>query len=65
MNAIEKVMVSRSTHFKLFLAVVALVLVLWVIGTSVQALWITALLIIACWIALQLGLRYINRRRAG
>ena len=58
MNPIEKVMVSRSSSFKLALAVAALVLVLWVTGSSIQALWITPVIIFVAWIAIQLGLRY-------
>jgi uncharacterized membrane protein len=61
MNAIEKVMVNRSSQFKLALAVAALVLVLWVTGSSIQSLWITPVIIVVAWIAIQFGVRY--RRR--
>jgi hypothetical protein len=64
MNPIEKVMVNRSTHYKLALAVVALVLVLWATGSSLPSLWITPVIIFALWIAIQLGLGY-RRRRHG
>ena len=58
MNPIEQVMVSRSSHLKLALAVAALVLVLWVTGSSIQSLWITPVIIFVAWIAVRLGLRY-------
>ncbi len=58
MNAVEKVMVHRSSNFKMALAVAALVLVLWVTGSPLPALWITPVIIFALWIAIQLGLRY-------
>ncbi len=64
MNPIEKVMVNRSSHFKLAVAVTALVLVLWVTGSSIQSLWITPLIIFALWIAIQLGLGYRHRHHA-
>jgi O-antigen ligase len=58
MNAIEQVMVKRSSHVKLALAVIALVLVLWATGSSAESLWVTPVIIVAGWIALLLGLRY-------
>lgn len=61
MNAIEKVMIHRSLHFKLGLAVVALVLVLWATGSPLASLWIAPLVIFALWIAIQLALRYRHR----
>ena len=61
MNPITQVMVKRSSHFKLALAVVVLVLVLWASGSAIQSLWITPVVIIVLWIVIQLGLRY--RRR--
>jgi hypothetical protein len=63
-NPIEKVMVNRSSHFKLALAVAALVLVLWVTGSPIQSLWITPVIIVVVWIAIQLGLRYRHRHHA-
>jgi hypothetical protein len=54
-------MVKRSTHVKLALAVVALVLLLLVSGSSIQSLWITPVIIIVAWIAIQLGLAYRHR----
>jgi hypothetical protein len=63
-NPIEQVMVSRSSHLKLALAVAALVLVLWVTGSSIQSLWITPVIIVVAWIAIQLGLRYRHRHHA-
>jgi O-antigen ligase len=64
MNPIESVMVNRSSHFKLALAVAALVLVLWVTGSSIQSLWITPVIIAVVWTAIQLGLRYRHRHHA-
>ena len=61
MNPVEKVMVSRSSNFKLALAVAALVLVLWATGSAVPSLWITPVIIFAVWIAIQLGLRFRHR----
>ncbi len=61
MNPVEKVMVKRSTHFKLALAVGALVLVLWATGSSLPSLWITPVLIFVLWIAIQFGLGYRHR----
>jgi hypothetical protein len=56
MNPIEKVMADRSSHVKLALAVVALVLVLWATGSPLPSLWITPVIIVLLWIAIQLGL---------
>jgi O-antigen ligase len=64
MNPIEKVMVNRSSLFKLAVAVAALVLVLWATGSSIQSLWITPVIIFVLWIAIQLGLRYRHRHHA-
>jgi len=64
MNPIEKVMVSRSSSFKLAVAVAALVLILWATGSSIQSLWITPVIIFALWIAIQLGLGYRHRHHA-
>ena len=61
MNPIEKVMVSRSSFFKLAVAVVALVLVMWATGSSLPSLWITPVIILVLWIAIQLGLGYRHR----
>ena len=61
MNPIEKVMVERSTSFKLALAVAALVLVLWATGSSLPSLWITPVIIFVAWIAIQLGLKSRHR----
>jgi O-antigen ligase len=61
MNPIEKVMVKRSKHVKLALAVVALVLVLWATGTPIMSLWLTPVIIFVIWVVIQLGLGY--RRR--
>jgi O-antigen ligase len=60
-NPVEQVMVKRSSHVKLALAVVALVLVLWASGSAIQSLWITPVIIAVLWVAIQLGLGY--RRR--
>jgi hypothetical protein len=62
MNPVEKVMVNRSSQFKLAVAVALLVLVLRATGSAVQSLWITPLVIVVLWIAIQLGLGYRHRR---
>ena len=64
MNLVEMVMVDRSSHVKLAAAVVLLVLVLWATGSAVQSLWITPVIIVVVWIAIQLGLRYRHRHHA-
>jgi hypothetical protein len=61
MNPIENVMVRRSSHVKLALAVVALVLVLWATGSPLPSLWITPVIIVVLWIAMQFGLGYRHR----
>ena len=62
-NAVEKVMVDRSSHAKLAAAVALLVLVLWAAGSPTQALWMTPIIIFGLWIAIQLGLSYHRRHR--
>ncbi|MDQ2875093.1 MAG: hypothetical protein M3Y33_09995 [Actinomycetota bacterium] len=64
MKPIERVMVRRSSHFKLALAVAVLVLVLWISGSPVQSLWITPAIILILWIAIQFGLGYRHRHHA-
>jgi len=64
MNPVEKVMVNRSSHIKLALAVLVLVLVLWVSGSPIQSLWITPVIIFILWIAIQVGLGYHARHHA-
>jgi hypothetical protein len=54
-NPIEKVMVRRSALLTPVMAEVALVLVLWATGSSLQSLWITPFIIFVLWIAIQLG----------
>jgi hypothetical protein len=44
--------------------VAALVLVLWATGSPIQSLWITPVIIVVVWIAIQLGLRYRHRHHA-
>ena len=61
MNLVEKVMVHRSLHLKLALAVVALVLVLWATGSPLPSLWMTPAIIVGLWIAIQLWLGYRHR----
>jgi hypothetical protein len=61
MNPIEKVMAHRSSPVKQALAVVALVLVLWAIGSPFPSLWLTPVIIVVLWIAIQLGLGYRHR----
>lgn len=57
MNPIERVMTKRSTDFTVALAVAVLVLVLWLTGSSVQSLWVTPVIVLVLWIAIQSGLR--------
>jgi hypothetical protein len=64
MNPIEKVMASRSSHVKLAVAVALLVVVLWATGSAVQSLWVTPVIIVVVWTAIQLGLGY-RRRHHG
>jgi hypothetical protein len=64
MNPIEKVMVKRSRHFKVTVAVAVLVLVLWASGSPVQSLWLTPVIIFVLWIAIQLGRGYHHRHHA-
>jgi O-antigen ligase len=64
MNPLEKVMVKRSSHFKLAVAVAALVLVLWATGSSIQSLWITPVIIVVLWIVIQFALGYRHRHHA-
>ena len=61
MNPIEKVMIKRSTLFKLAMAVAALILVLWATGSSLPSLWITPVIIFVLWIAIQVELKYRHR----
>ncbi|MGD0609789.1 MAG: hypothetical protein ABSA53_40275 [Streptosporangiaceae bacterium] len=61
MNPIENVMVRRNSHVKLALAVMALVLVLWATGSPLPSLWITPVIIVVLWIAIQFGLGYRHR----
>jgi O-antigen ligase len=63
MNPVEKVMVDRSSHVKLAVAVALLVLVLWATGSAVRSLWMTPVIVFGLWIAIQLGLGYHRRRR--
>ena len=62
MNPIEKVMVNRSQHFKV--AVAVLVLVLWASGSPVQSLWLTPVIVFVLWVAIQLGRGYHRRHHA-
>lgn len=64
MNPIEKVMVKRSRHFKVAVAVAVLILVLWASGSPVQSLWLTPVIIFVLWIAIQLGRGYHHRHHA-
>jgi O-antigen ligase len=62
MNSNEKVMVRRSRHFKV--AVAVLVLVLWASGSPVRSLWLTPVIVFVLWVAIQLGWGYHDRHRA-
>ena len=61
MNPVENVMARRSSTVKLALAVAALVLVLWATGSPLPSLWITPVIIVVLWIAVQFGLGYRHR----
>jgi hypothetical protein len=61
---IEKVLVNRSSHFKLTPAVAPLVLVLWVTGSSIQSLWNTPVAIFVVWVVIQFALRYRHQHRS-
>jgi O-antigen ligase len=65
MNPVEKVMVDRSSHVKLAVAVGLLVLVLWATGSAVRALWMMPVIIFVLWIAIQLRLGYRRRHHGG
>jgi hypothetical protein len=58
MNRIEKVMAKRSATFKVALAVVALLLVLWIAGTSLANLLLVPVLAIILWMIVQLVLEF-------
>lgn len=57
MNPTEKEMTKRSPHFKGALAIVVLVLVLWLLGFSVQTLVVTAVVVLVLWVAIHSGIR--------
>jgi diacylglycerol kinase len=61
-NQIENLMVQRSSQFKLAVAVVALVLVLWISGSSLESLWMTPVIIFVLWVTIQVGFGYLHRR---
>lgn len=56
LNPIEKVMIARSTTFKLTVAVALLVVVLWLSGSPIQSLWMTPVIILTVWIGIQVAL---------
>jgi hypothetical protein len=64
MNPIEKVMVNRSQHLKMAVAVTVLILVPWASGSPVQSLWLTPVIVFVLWIAIQLGWGCHHRHRA-
>lgn len=61
MNPVENVMVRRSRHFKV--AVAVLVLVVWASGSPAQSLWLTPAIVFVLWVAIQLGCGYRDRHR--
>ena len=61
LNPIEKVMIARSTTFKLTVAVALLVVVLWLSGSPIQSLWMTPVIILTVWIGIQVALWYRGR----
>ena len=64
MNPIEKVMVNRSQHVKVAVAVAVLMLVLWAPGSPVQSLWLTPVIVLVLCITIQLGWGCLHRHRA-
>jgi O-antigen ligase len=63
MNPIEKVMTKRSMSFKVALAVVALLVILWATGASLGSIWLIPVIVLVLWIAIQLALRAHHSRR--
>jgi O-antigen ligase len=61
MNRIEKVMTKRGTTFKVAVAVVALLLVLWATGSTIGSIWMIPVIVFVLWIAIQLALRLSHR----
>ena len=61
MNPIEKVRASTKLALQAGVGVALLVLVLWATGSAVQSLWVTPVIIVVAWIAIQLGLGYRHR----
>jgi O-antigen ligase len=64
MHRIEKVMTKRATTFKVAVAVVALLLVLWATGSTIGSIWMIPVIVFVLWIAIQLALRF-NHRHSG
>jgi hypothetical protein len=58
MNPIEKVMTSRSTEFKIALAVAALIVLLLATGTSIGSVWPIPVIVFVLWTVLHRGLCY-------
>jgi O-antigen ligase len=63
MNGIERVMTNRSTGFKVALAVVALIALLWVTGATFGAIWPIPVIVFVLWFLIQMVLR-LRRRSA-
>jgi hypothetical protein len=61
MSRIEKVMAKRSATFKVALAVVALLLVVWIAGTSLANLLLVPVLAIILWVIVHLVLEFRHR----
>ncbi len=64
MNPIEKVMTKRSAPFKVALAVVALVLVLWANGSTLGSIWMIPVIVFVLWSAIQMTLRVRHGHRS-
>jgi hypothetical protein len=61
MNGIERVMTNRSTAFKVALAVVALLVVLWASGASVGSIWPIPVIVLILWVGIQMAIRVRQR----
>ena len=57
-------MTSRSTEFKVALAVAALIILLLATGASIGSVWPIPVIVFVLWIALHQGLRYRYRQNA-
>jgi hypothetical protein len=61
MDSIERVMSNRSTAFKVTLAVVALLLVLWATGSTLGSIWPIPVIVFVLWTVMQMAIRLRHR----